>query len=261
MLNVFRSWWQRASASQQQVKVEALQHHFPGAWSPRSEIHRNSSSNQCAIVPLQQKHPGNTQGTQQALRVASSVAVLPSVTQLQLIDDLSIETFATLGVGVHPQRMESNGSYGAMATPTGECSGGSDQSGSRSDWFVISELCWSELSCILSRLAWLAKYSILIISSISIIYLRTYILSLSLSLCLQATLVYFESVWSVRAKMYGLDVGPGTCRILHARNGILGAGLKLLDALWKGAMLRRSCRSIAILLKEFNHHCHSFVVQ
>jgi len=37
-------------------------------------------SNQWAIVPLQQKNPGNTQGTQQALRVASSVAVLPSAT-------------------------------------------------------------------------------------------------------------------------------------------------------------------------------------
>ena len=84
MLNVFHSWWDRASASQQQVKVEALHRHFrswnTGAWSPRSEIHWNSMSNQWAIVPLQQKNPGNTQGTQQALRVASSVAVLPSAT-------------------------------------------------------------------------------------------------------------------------------------------------------------------------------------
>jgi len=29
---------------------------------------------------------------------------------------------------------------------------------------------------------------------------------------------------------YGRDVSPGTCRILHARNGILCAGLKLSDA-------------------------------
>lgn len=165
-------------------------------------------------------------------RLFVSPAALRCCPQLRLIDDLSIETFATLGVGVHPQRMESNGSYGAMATPTGEYSGGSDQSGSRSGWFVVLYI--------------IIMYNILsILYHIILITITSTVFSLAPSP--QATLVYFESIWSVWTRCQPRDLSHPSCSQWYSLCG----SQTLRRPLWARAML--SCRSIAILLKELNH--------